>query len=202
MSTLNPTQIFSSALELVNKGFPEFQVVRVDFEQNEHSYQVFPSEKSEVKDPKFPIWISLQYPGKTLEPIGITHVVCLEGENWDDIPWEKLARTVDQCAVVIKTQVQTHLAAMENPNILISDRGTKFDTSKLPITVEGPEKYLVIEGKKVMQDGVPISINHLHSEGVITFVKLENGHYEMKDLVDKRVAKGMFVDLEGNLYRA
>lgn len=84
--------------------------------------------------------------------------------------------------------------------MFINERGTILDFKDCKVVVEKDQTFSV-EGWKVTYRGKEIKIFQLASEGIIEFLRLENGHIELTDSIDKREGKGMLVH-EGRIYRA
>ena len=155
----------------------------------------------EVK-PKEPVFLQLEYAdGKTPNrKVGITHLVHLSGNNWDNMSYEIIAKTTDEIAKAIVDRVTLFFAA-ENKGLYIDENGTIFDFKQIPVK-RNEDHTFSINNTKVTFGGKPLLLTLLKSEGIVEFKQLNNGHIQLFDAIDQREKKGIFIDKEGKIYRA
>ena len=155
---------------------------------------------NEKIEPKKPVFLQLQYPDKPALNIGITHLVHLRGSDWDNKPFEEIARTTDQVAQAILSRVGLFFSAKES-GLYIEENGTIFDFHDIQVTIH-EDKTFAIGDTLVTYGGTPLSLTRLKSEGIVEFRKRDGGETELIDQIDKREGKGMFINGNGELYRA
>lgn len=156
-------------------------------------------------DPKKPIFLSLSYNDGKVRPIGVVHLVRLEGVNWDATPAEALAKSAHEIAQAILARIKLFLETEEklrssNGRLYIDERGTIFDFNGVDVTLEKDHTFS-INGEKVILGDRALPINRLVSEGVITFTPTEDGETELIDASDHRAKKRALIDQDGNFYR-
>lgn len=155
----------------------------------------------EVK-PKEPVFLQLQYAdGKTPNRnVGITHLVHLRGNDWDRMPYERIAKTTDQIAKAIVDRVTLFFAA-EKQGLYIDENGTIFDFKQI-LVKRNEDHTFSVNNIEVTFGGKPFLLTLLKSEGIVEFRQLGNGHIQLFDGIDRREKKGIFIDTEGKIYRA
>jgi hypothetical protein len=168
--------------------------------EQERGYTVV-STNQEVK-PKEPIFLQLKYLDGTTYPIDIIHLVHLKGSNWDNIPFEEVARTTDEVTRAILDRINLFFdAAAKADQFYINKNGTIFDFNKIPIELHENETFSV-DGQVVTFEGKSLSLTRIRSEDILKFIRLENKHIELIDRLDEREGKGVFIDPDGQVYRA
>ncbi len=150
-------------------------------------------------DPKKPVLLSLIYPDKAVRNIGVVHLVRLEGDRWDLTPAEDLAKTTEEIAQAILARIQRFFEA-EKAGLYIDENGTIFDFNNIDVRVHQDLSFSV-KGHMVTLSGSKIPLSLLKSEGIIVFKEAAHGETELVDESDKRLHKGVYIDVEGNLYR-
>jgi hypothetical protein len=176
----------NEAIQTVNEGLVE------------KGYAVgFTNEKVE---PKEPIFLQLKYNNETTRNIGITHLVHLKGSNWDEQPFEALARSTDEVVQAIVDRIALFFDAQAR-KLYIDESGTIFDFKEVSVILY-EDKTFSIADKMVTFGEKPLSLTRLKSEGIIEFRQMENGHIELFDSIDKREKKGIFIDTDAKIYRA
>jgi hypothetical protein len=175
-------------------------VEKANIALSENGYTVTVTNQ-EVK-PKEPIFLRLHYAdGKTPNRnVGITHLVHLSGDDWDSMPYERIAKTTDQIAKAIVDRVTLFFAA-EKQGLYIDDNGTIFDFKKIRVK-RNEDHTFSVNDIEVTFGGKPLLLTLLKSEGIVEFRQLGNGHIELFDAVDQRAKKGIFIDTDGKIYRA
>ncbi len=148
---------------------------------------------------KKPVLLSLTYPDQTVRNIGVIHLVRLEGDHWDLTPAENLAKQTEEIVQAILARIQRFFEA-EKANLYIDENGTIFNFNNLDVRVHQDLSFS-IKGRMVTLSGDKIPLSLLKSEGIIVFKEADHGETELVDEFDKRVHKGVFIDIEGNLYR-
>lgn len=160
---------------------------------------------SEQIDPKKPIFLSLSYNTGEIRPIGVIHLVRLEGADWDATPAEALAKSVDEITQAILARIKLFLEMEEKQrsgyqHLYIDERGTIFDFNGVGVKLNKDHTFS-IHGKTVALGDAALPINRLISEGVITFTPTEDGETELVDALDLRAKKRALIDMQGNFYR-
>lgn len=187
ISEANLNNALESALSQVNS--------RLD--QEEAGYHVSSAEGKELKANQ-PICLEIVR-GNEKTPIGITHFAKLT-EDFDEVPFDQTARTVDELAASIFKAIEIHHKALGNPEILITLAGTPF--FKNGIQVEIREGILFIEGKQINYGGKSFEARRLCGEEGLKFSRIENGDFEVVNPIDKRRGKGIFFNKDsGEIYR-
>ena len=156
---------------------------------------------SEELNPKEPVYLQIRstVTGETRN-IGITHLVHLKGQDWDSQPFERIARTTGEVATAIIDRISLFNFA-EAQKLYIDEAGTIFDFGTASVELFEDGTFTVNE-KMVTFAGQAISLSNFKSEGIITFRTLPNGHIHLSDDSDHREGKGMFLNTEGQFYRA
>ena len=157
--------------------------------------------KNEKIEPKNPIYLQLQYTDGSFQNIGITHLVHLKGSDWDNKPFEEIARSTDEVTRGILDRIALFFDAKER-GLYIDESGTIFDFNGINIKMHEEDKTFSIDDTLVTFGGKPLKFIYLKSEGTVNFVKLESGETELVDYVDQREGKRMIINLAGELYRA
>lgn len=155
---------------------------------------------NEQINPKEPVFLQLRFTNGEGRNIGITHLVHLTYEMGDDKPFEEVARTTDQVVQAIIDRVALFFNA-EQQHLHIDENGTIFDFNNANIKLH-EEKTFSVDERVVTYQEVPLLLSRIKSEGIIKFIKLENGHTHLFDSVDLRKGKGIFIDAVGRIYRA
>ncbi len=152
--------------------------------------------------PKEPVNLYRDYGNSTIRPIGSVHLVKLpEIDNWDSVPYENLARTIEEVSVAILARNDLFSQA-EQRKLYTTDNGTLFDFKDIHVTI-GENKTFSVENRAFTTfNGKLLSLNQFRSEGIIRFTKQDSGDIELADGIDKRKKKGMFIDSDGKMYRA
>jgi hypothetical protein len=152
---------------------------------------------------KEPVFLQLKFTNGEVRNIGITHLVHLTyemGDGWDDKSFEAVARTTDQVVQAIIERVALFFKAKAE-GLRIDENGTIFDFGHVNIRLHEHETFSV-DDVVVSYKGTPLQLSRIKSEGIIKFIKLENGHTQLTDSVDRRKGKGIFIDTTGKIYRA
>ncbi len=164
---------------------------------NGADYSVSVDEKKELKANQ-PIHLVLKQDGVTV-PIGITHFAELT-EDFDEVPFEKTARTIDQLTKSILKAVQIHNEAKTNRDVIITAAGTPF--FKKGINIEIRDGILFIEGRQITFKGEPFLASRLCGEEGISFRRTAEGDFETVNPIDRRKGKGIFFNKNtGEIYR-
>ena len=157
--------------------------------------------KNEKIVPNKPIYLQLQYADGSFQNIGITHLVHLRGSDWDNKPFEEIARSTDEVAKGILDRIALFFDAKER-GLYIDESGTIFDFNGINIKMDEEGKTFSIDDKLVTYNKKPLKFIWIKSEGTVRFEKLENGETELVDDGDQREGKRMIINLAGELYRA
>jgi len=169
----------NSALQIANESLAK--------ESREDRVENLEGRKLSAKEP---ILLVLNHKGEKT-PIGITHFAHLT-ENFNQDPFEKNARTIDELAQSILRAVEIHETVKNNPSVLITKAGVPFyssDDIKVKIDEEG---ILQIDDKPVMYNGKPLLAEMLKGEEGIYFAKRKNGDYKTQNPIDQRKGCGIF----------
>jgi hypothetical protein len=155
---------------------------------------------NEQVTPKEPVFLQLKLPNGKFRNIGITYLVHLTGNDWDKQPFEAMARTTDQVTQSIIDRVALFFKAKEQ-KLYIDKNGTIFNFNSANVKLY-KDKTFAVDDVHVFFVGSPLLLTRIKSEGMIKFIKLDNGHTQLFDTIDRRRGKGIFIDTNGELYRA
>ena len=158
-------------------------------------------------DPTQPIFIKVVINNREEMPIGVVHLIQLEGSNFDQQVeksggWKEIALSVDQLRSAILKRVNLYLEARKNSNndYTLLENGQIFKFGECEVKVE-EDGYFSVNGKEIKFKNERIKISRILSEGVSEFKKLSSGHVQIVDNHDKRIGKGIYIDENGNIYR-
>jgi hypothetical protein len=126
--------------------------------------------------------------------------VHLEGPDFDEVPYETIARTTDEVAQAILARVAL-FSESENQGLYIDKNGTIFDFTNINVKLH-PSKVFFVDHTVVTYEGETLPLTVMQSEGIVTFVRAGNGDIELFDNIDKRKGKGIFINQKGEIYRA
>jgi hypothetical protein len=128
--------------------------------------------------------------------IGIVHLLRFTGSP----PF--VYRTKDELVQAIVKRVNLYIQSEKEKRFYVDVNGTIFDFGKVKVERRIDNTFLVDGTQVTLKDNEPLLLTRIFSEGVVSFVKLENGHVQLRDEVDKREKKGIFINTEGRIYRA
>lgn len=143
-------------------------------------------------------------------PIGVIHLIRLEGEDFDDRVKDpnylkEIALTIEEVKRAILQRAHlyfTFLEAKKEHTYVHLVNGELFDFGDIDVVIDPQDHTFSLGGKKVKWKGEPLSLSRLLTEHVFSLRRLDNGHIAFYSDGDKRVGKGIFVDEEGEIYRA
>lgn len=176
------------------------QEVNLQLKENQIEYTVDANKNNLLE--KHPIFLQLNHADGSQEEIGITHFAKLDPE-FENVEFSEVARTVNELVISIFKAIEIHSdAKSQQEGVLITSIGTPFYIGTLDISIE--DEILHIEGKPIRYNDKPFKACWLTGEEGLTFEKLENGDYAVKNPIDKRKNKGIFFKLDqanGLIYR-
>jgi hypothetical protein len=151
-------------------------------------------------NPKEPVFLQLRFNDGKTRNIGITHLVHLTGNDYDNMPFEAIARTTDEVTKAILERIALFFYS-EAAHLHIDQSGTIFDFGEANVKLHD-DKTFSIDGRVVISGGLPLLLSRIKSDGIVEFLKLKNGHIQLFDTLDEREGKGIFIDTMGKIYRA
>ena len=151
------------------------------------------------RDLKSPFFLNSPIPMEECVKLVLSILFTWKERTGIDPPVEKLAKTTQQVAQAIKDRVALFLDA-ESHRMNIQENGTIFWLDR-PV-IFNKDKSFSIGGNLVTYKGAPLLFSSLQSESILIFKKLDNGHTQLLDSIDHRKGKGIFIDLDGKVYRA
>jgi len=89
----------------------------------------------------------------------------------------------------------------ERHSFHIDENGTIFAFTQIHLQLHS-DKTFSVNDVLVTHKGSPLALTAIKSEGLVLFKQLENGHVQLCDTIDKRQGKGIYINKEGQIYRA
>lgn len=144
-----------------------------------------------------PLLLHLRNPQGTYRKIGLVHMADF---NSDEESLESIARTTNKLADVIFSRVCLFLDA-EKQGFYITKKGSIFNFGDVNVKVRKGNTFAV-EGNTVTFLGKPLKLTKLITEGMFEFKKHGDLSTELVDSANYRPDKRMWINSQGQLYRA
>ena len=192
------TEFFLVLATVASLLAPALSQVNQAYQELEKEYQIQLAQEN--IDPKEPIHLKAVYHNGKEVPIGVIHMIRLD-QNIDAVDWKEIALNVDQIREAIFARADLFFSASQDPNIyVVKETGQLLDFGDCDVKVEEDGTFSVF-GREVKWQHGRLKVSNICSQYITHFTKLSNQHVTLTGEGDTRPGKGIFIDLDGNIYR-